>query len=175
MTAKEDLKALQESPMGSTESELLAAAYDVIAELEAEVPRCYLRTCMNPAACVGEYEGNDGHINFVCDEHCGHGNEDGWCEPIGLALEALRGRLSGVTKQFNEAEERIAELEAEVERLRTANTMGLHPEALDALHRAEAERDDARRMLRDAFDWASACMRVPTEVVEQWGDATASW
>lgn len=35
--------------------------------------------CGKAAACYGTYEGMTG---YSCDECCGHGNEDGYCEPI---------------------------------------------------------------------------------------------
>jgi hypothetical protein len=38
-------------------------------------------SCGAPAACIGSYEGNP--IGAACNVCCGHGNEDGWCEPIG--------------------------------------------------------------------------------------------
>jgi hypothetical protein len=40
---------------------------------------CY--ACGEPATCHGRYEGH-GPIQFACDECCGHGCEDGWCEPV---------------------------------------------------------------------------------------------
>jgi hypothetical protein len=40
---------------------------------------CY--ACGEPATCHGRYEGH-GSVQFACDECCGHGCEDGWCEPV---------------------------------------------------------------------------------------------
>jgi hypothetical protein len=40
---------------------------------------CYV--CQSPATCFGRYEGH-GPVQYGCDEHCGHGNEDGWCKPV---------------------------------------------------------------------------------------------
>lgn len=37
--------------------------------------------CKRPATCFGRYEAH-GDVEFACDGCCGHGNEDGWCEPI---------------------------------------------------------------------------------------------
>lgn len=37
--------------------------------------------CGKPAACFGSYE-DDLHPAYACDECCGHGNEDGHCEPV---------------------------------------------------------------------------------------------
>lgn len=36
--------------------------------------------CGAPATCHGKYEA--GIIGFACDQCCGHGNEDGWCNPV---------------------------------------------------------------------------------------------
>lgn len=39
--------------------------------------------CGAPATCIGNYEGANWHgPTAACDACCGHGNEDGWCEPI---------------------------------------------------------------------------------------------
>lgn len=35
--------------------------------------------CDDPATCHGTY---DGHTGYACDDCCGHGCEDGWCDPI---------------------------------------------------------------------------------------------
>lgn len=37
--------------------------------------------CGGPATCFGTYEGQK-HPTFGCDACCGHGNEDGNCQPI---------------------------------------------------------------------------------------------
>ena len=37
--------------------------------------------CGAPATCVGAYEGAT-DPEPACDGCCGHGNEDGWCEPL---------------------------------------------------------------------------------------------
>lgn len=37
--------------------------------------------CGEPATCIGSYEGAAWRT-FACDECCGHGCEDGRCEPI---------------------------------------------------------------------------------------------
>jgi len=44
------------------------------------LPVCYV--CGGPATCLGVYEDSDGPLEHACDEHCGHGNEDGWCVPV---------------------------------------------------------------------------------------------
>lgn len=36
----------------------------------------------NEATCRGSYEGHEHKDTPACDECCGHGNEDGHCEPI---------------------------------------------------------------------------------------------
>lgn len=40
---------------------------------------CYV--CQGPATCFGQQEGQ-GPIQFGCDTHCGHGNEDACCRSI---------------------------------------------------------------------------------------------
>ena len=37
--------------------------------------------CRNDATCVGRYEGH-GPLEAGCDDHCGHGCEDGSCRDI---------------------------------------------------------------------------------------------
>lgn len=37
--------------------------------------------CGNPATCFGSYE-TDLHPAYACSECCGHGCEDGHCEPL---------------------------------------------------------------------------------------------
>lgn len=39
--------------------------------------------CGKPATCVGSYESNDAPVARACDDCCGHGNEDGWCNRYG--------------------------------------------------------------------------------------------
>lgn len=55
-----------------------------LAELNAGVPERELHRCIcgNRPTCRGAYEGQD-VIGYGCDDCCGHGNEDGWCEPVG--------------------------------------------------------------------------------------------
>src|SRR5687768_4633652 len=36
-------------------------------------------SCGAPATCYGKYEGVSG---YGCDTCCGHGNEDGFCDPV---------------------------------------------------------------------------------------------
>lgn len=38
--------------------------------------------CGAQASCVGVYEDPTQEPAPACDDCCGHGNEDGWCEPI---------------------------------------------------------------------------------------------
>ena len=45
-----------------------------------------------PAACVGRYERQDGPDLPACDVCCGHGNEDGYCSPIGIKALQPTGR-----------------------------------------------------------------------------------
>ena len=57
---------------------IVAAAEKIRAELDA--PMC--DTCGKPATCGGSYERERA---YACDDCCGHGNEDGHCEPVGDA------------------------------------------------------------------------------------------
>jgi hypothetical protein len=41
--------------------------------------RCAI--CGKPATCHGKYE-EDTEESFACDDCCGHGNEDGYCDPV---------------------------------------------------------------------------------------------
>jgi len=47
----------------------------------AAKPKCQI--CGKPATCHGTYEG---HTGYGCDDCCGHGNEDGHCEPVQPAV-----------------------------------------------------------------------------------------
>jgi len=40
--------------------------------------------CDEPATCFGSYE-DEFHPGYHCDRCCGHGNEDGHCEPVANA------------------------------------------------------------------------------------------
>lgn len=56
------------------------------ARLKAPAVLCYV--CGKPAACIANYEAED-HYQPACDEHCGHGNEDGWCRPVPEAIAEM--------------------------------------------------------------------------------------
>lgn len=43
------------------------------------------------ATCFGSYEGHEPD-GYACDACCGHGNEDGWCNP---AVSAPHGKVTG--------------------------------------------------------------------------------
>lgn len=57
---------------------IIATAEKIRAELDA--PMC--DTCGKPATCGGSYEHERA---YACDDCCGHGGEDGHCEPVGDA------------------------------------------------------------------------------------------
>jgi hypothetical protein len=42
-------------------------------------------TCGKPATCYGVYEDPSAPAAYACDDCCGHGNEDGHCEPVSAA------------------------------------------------------------------------------------------
>ena len=59
----------------------IEAAADADREQSENIPRCAV--CGNRATCRGVYEPPmDRAPAFACDTCCGHGNEDGWCEPV---------------------------------------------------------------------------------------------
>jgi len=58
------------------EGEVESAGYERLLRAAA---RC--ATCQAPATCLGRYEDME-HPEFGCDDHCGHGNEDGHCEQL---------------------------------------------------------------------------------------------
>jgi hypothetical protein len=65
-----------------------AVAGPIVAHLRATVGVRYrpageavCLVCGAPATCFGQYEGR-GPVRYACDECCGHGNEDGWCEQL---------------------------------------------------------------------------------------------
>lgn len=49
-------------------------------ELEPATPPSLCEHCGKPATCCGSYEGSS--AGFACDDCCGHGCEDGKCEPV---------------------------------------------------------------------------------------------
>lgn len=52
--------------------------------------------CGEPASCVGSYEGRPS--SPACDRCCGHGNEDGRCEPLNKSAPTPAAPLPGATK-----------------------------------------------------------------------------
>jgi hypothetical protein len=79
-----------EAPKGRYFSEgMTRALMEARADLRASRPSvappapptatCYV--CGRPATCLGAYEGRE-EEQYGCDEHCGHGNEDGYCAPV---------------------------------------------------------------------------------------------
>ena len=65
----------------------IEAALEAEHEQSENIPRCAV--CGNRATCRGVYEPPmDRAPAYACDTCCGHGNEDGWCEPVGHWKEA---------------------------------------------------------------------------------------
>lgn len=59
-------------------------------------PTC--RACLHcgaPAYCFGSYESHSGTVprTYACDDCCGHGCEDGHCEPVAPDEEGVPQRL----------------------------------------------------------------------------------
>ena len=61
------------------------------------MPKCYV--CGAEATCCGEYEGAT-TPQFCCDDHCGHGNEDGWCCGIEAAVARLAEQRNAALEQI---------------------------------------------------------------------------
>lgn len=61
------------------EDEGFEEAIDIASAVNRAGPR--VCECGEPAACFGSYE-DALHPAYACDDCCGHGNEDGHCEPI---------------------------------------------------------------------------------------------
>lgn len=59
-------------------------------------PVATCRNCGNAATCYGKYEDDAG---FACDECCGHGCEDGWCEPANGTFRKNVWLLTSVSDQ----------------------------------------------------------------------------
>ena len=67
---------------------------------------CVCAACGELATCFGVYEEAEedpevaglfkavGGVQFACDACCGHGNEDGWCEPVPRATKRSEGQVS---------------------------------------------------------------------------------
>jgi hypothetical protein len=56
--------------------------------VRSDTVECETPSCSNPATCRGIYEG-EGPERAACDECCGHGNEDGYCNPLGARSDEL--------------------------------------------------------------------------------------
>ena len=75
--------------MASEQSEMLKEVCDGVIELlRGLVPFCAI--CDRyPASCFGVYEDPSQDVGPACDECCGHGNEDGWCRPMGDVFKKM--------------------------------------------------------------------------------------
>lgn len=74
--------------------------------------------CGKPCTCWGTCEGNHS-VDPMCDECCGHGNEDGWCTaPWDGGLTGLAAQLAKAGFKLTDTHERMHAL--------------LFPEAIDA-------------------------------------------
>ena len=54
--------------------------------MDNEQPVCQF--CGEKATCYGKYADHD--EGYACDECCGHGCEDGYCEPVRLKVEVVK-------------------------------------------------------------------------------------
>jgi hypothetical protein len=85
--------------------ETYLALLDRVAELEI---RCIHHG--EPATCFGVYEDSTNPVEIGCDDCCGHGNEDGWCEPYhpeAVIMELTSARASA--SQLDEENVKLAE------------------------------------------------------------------
>lgn len=79
------------SKMDEANAKHIITANPVTVRRLVEQARKYLamtscQSCGKPATCSGQYSGEAERL--ACDECCGHGNEDGWCEPFPKPPEA---------------------------------------------------------------------------------------
>jgi hypothetical protein len=86
--------------------------------------------------CFGRYE-DEGPPAPACDRCCGHGNEDGWCKPIGTLLVNASARADA-------AESRVKLLEGA---LRTALQQWSRAWARDGESTDADAIEDCRRVL----------------------------
>ena len=83
-----------------------------------EPPICAI--CGKTAACFGAYEDPEATPSYACNSCCGHGNEDGWCEPVNPSCQqctTLRSEREEAKTRAEKAESEADGLRAEVERL----------------------------------------------------------
>lgn len=64
-------------------------------------PSKVCKTCKAPATCLGAYEESE-NLEYACDECCGHGNEDGHCEPINFKGPSKVCNRCGIEKQLGD-------------------------------------------------------------------------
>ena len=93
------------------------AMAEELLELRAIAPRCSI--CSKLATCQGAYE-DESNWGFGCNSCCGHGNEDGHCEPVNLSQ--LVERLGYLSPQLDEVENELRLARADNEKLREAIT-----------------------------------------------------
>ena len=78
-----------------------------------DLPRCHV--CAKPATCLGVYEDPGGKEEFGCDDCCGHGGEDGWCESLDIYWNVMEHGYRGVTPGSWDAE--VERIDAHTERV----------------------------------------------------------
>lgn len=121
---------------------LWPVANAAVRELQAAQPTCQF--CDAPATCVGY--GEDAPYGFACDDHCGHGGEDGQCwtvvEFVAMA-ERLRRSWDEQEEQLAERDARIAELESDCTEWKNIRDGWEETAAL-----LRTERDEAREIAR---------------------------
>lgn len=78
--------------------------------LAALIPKCDI--CGKPASCLGQYDTMPAPA-FACDDCCGHGSEDGWCNPLAEIPDHIQRLQVGIQG----ACDRIATLETRIRSL----------------------------------------------------------
>jgi hypothetical protein len=64
--------------------------------------RCQVDGCANRVTCIGAYEGAVEWLP-ACDEHCGHGCEDGQCVGVGDADGLARALIRATSSNGEES------------------------------------------------------------------------
>ena len=94
-------------------SECVRALLKRAVTAEEHIPRC--EHCGKAAVCFGRWEERL-QVSFACSDCCGHGGEDGWCEPAKDVMHhynELYEKCTAIGEALGEAEEKIRRLEEE--------------------------------------------------------------
>jgi hypothetical protein len=67
--------------------------------------------------CIGRYE-DSGPPELACNECCGHGNEDGWCQPIAVYYDNLRRKENRHDKRMKKLAKAVELLQGKLDAIR---------------------------------------------------------